>query len=428
MRKTHYLLTAAIFGISAASAAQAQTDSSVLISPAIPEGYDRGRNVSVTERPRPDYDQLGIRQGSFLIFPKVTLGAGFTSNPFLVSDNAKASAIASVAPSVSVNSDWDRDLVRLSASGLFNRYLGNSTRNETQFDLKSLGRKDIGAAYTVTGEAQFGKFYESPTSGAIDPALSVLSSYYRGYLSARGQYTVGKARAVVAVDRTSFAFNDLTRTSGVRIDQGNRDRIIARVTGELQYAFTPSASVYGQATYGTIDYSEPLAPGVANRDSTGWRVIGGLNFDLSGLMRGQVGVGYIQRNYRSATFRDVGGFSTEAQLQFFPSELTTVTVSGGRTLEDAGVFNSSAYFDNRLGARVDHELLRNLLLGASGEYRRQNYVDSDIHNNYFRTAANARYLSSRFLVLGADLGYIRRSGSGSSFNEVRGMVSVTLQR
>ena len=39
-------------------------------------------NITVQNRPGPDYDPLGIRAGSFLIFPQLTWAAPTTSNVF----------------------------------------------------------------------------------------------------------------------------------------------------------------------------------------------------------------------------------------------------------------------------------------------------------------------------------------------------------
>ena len=36
--------------------------------------YDRGANVSVRQRPRPEYDALGIHTGGFMVYPKMNVG------------------------------------------------------------------------------------------------------------------------------------------------------------------------------------------------------------------------------------------------------------------------------------------------------------------------------------------------------------------
>ena len=54
------------------SGAQAQTDY-----------FARDRNVSVKDRPHPEYEALGVRWGSFHAYPKVQADVGYDSNIFL---------------------------------------------------------------------------------------------------------------------------------------------------------------------------------------------------------------------------------------------------------------------------------------------------------------------------------------------------------
>lgn len=415
----------------AATVAQAQSsDTTVLVDTAIPENYDRDRNVSVLERPRPDYDQLGIRYRTFLILPQAETGLGATSNVYLSSANKKSDGYAYLAPSLQARSDWARDMVQLSGSGMFRRFFNEDRRNETSFNLRAMGRKDIGDSFSFTGEAQYARIFESFDSGAIDSSLAVLSSYRRSFFSGRAQYRSGQSRAILAIDRTAFTFGDINLSTG-DVSQADRDRVVTRGTGEYQRALSPSISLYSQVGYGETTYSRLLFNGTQNRDSVGWRAIGGVNFDLAGLMRGKVGVGYVNRNYKSPVFRDTHGLSAEALIEYFPTVLTTFGLTLSRTIEDSSVGNIGAFFQNRVQVRVDHELLNNLIIGSSAEYGRQKYVDDLAVNNYYRIAANARYLSSRFVSLTGQVTYNKRdsnSNFGGSLDDLRGQVGVIFRR
>ncbi|MFZ2994698.1 outer membrane beta-barrel protein [Sphingobium sp.] len=415
----------------AATLAHAQSsDTTVLVDTAIPENYDRDRNVSVLERPRPDYDQLGIRRGGFLILPQAETGLGATSNVYLSSADKKSDGYAYLAPSILARSDWSQDMVQLSGTGMLRRFFKQDRRNESSFNLRALGRKDIGDSFSLTGEAHYAKIFESFDSGAIDSTLAVLSSYNRSYFSGRAQYRSGQSRAILAIDRTAFTFADINLSTG-DVSQADRDRVITRGTGEYQHALSPSISLYGQAGYGETKYSRTLFDGTQNRDSVGWRAIGGVNFDLAGFMRGKVGVGYIDRNYKSPVFRDTHGLSAEAVVEYFPSVLTTFGLTLSRTIEDSSVGNIGAFFQNRVQMRVDHELLNNLIVGSSAEYGRQKYVDDSTVNNYYRIAANARYLSSRFVSLNGQVTYNKRDSStdfGGKLDDLRAQIGIIFRR
>jgi hypothetical protein len=425
-------VVAAICPFMAIAPAAAQTNSTVLITPSLPIDFDRGRNISVEERPRTDYDQLGIRLGSIVVKPKVDLSLGYTDNAYLAgSSGKKGAAFVSAVPIVTADSDWDRDEVNLFAAAGFQRYFGETRRNQDTYDLRAVGRKDIGESFSLTGETQYARLYESPQTGATTAQLSVLSHYRRLFGSIRGQYTSGRGRVILAVDHTGLAFDDIDLGNNVIFGQKDRDRTIDRVTGQIQYALSPSISVYGQAGYDKTDYSQALLnSGAVNRNSDGWRVLGGVNFDLAGFMRGQVGVGYVRRNYDAAIYKDVSGLSAEALVEFFPTNLTTLSLRAGRTVEDASVSNSGAYFDTYVRAGADHEFLANLIGGVTAEYRHQTQEGTAPNNDFYGAYTNLRYFSSRFFSLFTNAAWIRRTtnGGGPNFSEVRAVVGITLQR
>ena len=405
---------------------------STLIEPAVPVGFDRGVNVSVLDRARPDYDPLGIYVGSFRVFPQVETGIGYSDNVYLNDSLKRGDVFVSFAPQVRVRSDWNRHELQLRGGLQAERYLDETRRNQTAFDVGTLGRLDIGSSYIVTGEAQLARRYETPFTGAVASDVAVLSNYLRNFLALRAAREVGQSRLTVAVDHTGFDFNNVELGSGAFLNQQDRDRVIDRVTGQAEYAFSPSLALYGQVNFGVTDYSRPLNNGLPNRDSHAVRAIGGANFDLASLIRGTVGIGYVWRDYRSVQFRDVSGVSVEAQVEWFPTELTTITGRLSRLIEDSSIGNNAAYFNNLALARVDHELLRNMIVSVGAEYSQQDYIDSNLSADTYRFSLSARYLSSRRVSLRGTVSYAGRTvdnvgtAFGGGFKEARGLLSLVL--
>lgn len=408
--------------------ALAQTET-LLVSPVLPFDYDRDRNVSVTERPRPDYDALGIRSGGFLLFPRIELGAGYSSNIYLSEANEIDAPFGEATASIRANSDWSRHQVSALLTGTARRYLDNSDRNEDVWRSALLGRLDIGATGSITGEAQAAKVYDTPFAGTADNPFFTLSSYHTASVSVRGQYSIGRTRLQLGISRAGFEFGDVRFPDGTRFDQTNRDRTITAVALQGAYALSPAISGYGQLSFSDTDYDVLLAPGIANRDSNGYRALAGVNFDLPAQIRGTIAVGYTRRDFQAVRYRDVGGFSAEARVEWFPTQLTTVTFAGRRVIEDSSLGDVSAFFDNRVALTVDHELLVNLLLSATGEYAHQDYIDSDRTSDIVRVSAAARYLVSPLWSGAVRLSYSDRQRDGTNYegslNEFRGVLSVT---
>ena|SRR5579859_3693179 len=407
-------------------------ENSTLIDPAIPTDYDRGRNVSVLEQARPDYDPLGIRFGGFLLRPRLDLGAGASDNIFLSATGRESDGYALIAPSAGLNSDWDRNQLILSGGGRFRQYFTYPRRNQDEWDFKGLGRLDVGSDFSLTGEGQVERVQEQPFTGEVQSDIAALSSYRRNFGSLRGQFEAGRIRTIIALDHQDYRFSTIELADGGRFDQSNRNRRINRVSGQIEYAFSPATSVYAQVGYIDTNYDTDLSPGIANRDSTGYRAIAGISVDAAGLLRGTVGLGYTSRDYKSPLYKDVHGVSAEAKIEYFPSVLTTVTLNLRRVIEDSNIGVTSAYFDNRISLRVDHEVARQLVLSLSGQYSKQDYIASPDDNRIWQSHATAHYYISRSIGLLADLSYGNRhqftAGNSFGLRETAGSLTIVFQQ
>ncbi len=420
-------LISSAFGFALPAAAQ----ETILITPDVPNDYDKGRNVSVIERGRPDYDALGISVNSFKLLPRVQVGLGYSDNVFLADGNRQDDAFLSVSPSIRANSNWSRHSLQLAAGAGLRRYLSETARDETNYNLAAVGRYDIGSEYALTYEGQLARQFESPLTGEVDSNLAAISSYRRGFVSVRGERRAGRTRVLGTVDRTTFNFGDIKQANGTVIDQSDRNRAVTRVRAQAEYGFTPSLAVYGQVTYEKTDYSRFLASGAANRDSRAIRTIAGFNFDLAGVMRGTFGAGYVNRRFRSPLYKDVSGVSVEAKIEYFPSQLTTVTFGVRRLISDSSIGTTSAYFDNRASVRVDHELRRNIILNASADFAIQDYIGTKQTSDVMRLGGGGRYLINRRYSIELTGAYSsrKRSGinTGSSFKEATALMSFVMQ-
>ncbi|RYD68065.1 MAG: hypothetical protein EOP58_01615 [Sphingomonadales bacterium] len=393
------------------SVASAQTDGILIAAPSIPD-YDRGRNVSVVDRARPDYEPIGIRRGSFVIYPRLDTRIGITDNVYLTDRARKSDGFVEATPSFLATSDWSRHQLSLAAGASLRRYLSEAPRNQNEWYINALGRADFLGNLTLTVEGQASRNQEPPFGGASRPDIAALSSYQRRTAIVRGQYLAGRSRVTVAYDYNSFDFAALRFQNGSRVSQADRDRGIHRITGQVERAVSPSLSVFGQLSYARTDYSRGLLTGVANRDSDGTRVLAGVNFDLSAFIRGGIGVGYVERKYVSPLYRDVGGLSTEAKIEYFPSELTTITVGARRLLDDSSVGATGAFFENQARIRVDHEIRSNVLLYAAAEFAQQDYRDTRLKGDVFRISSGGRFFVTRGLQLEGSVGYNKRKLSG----------------
>jgi hypothetical protein len=236
---------------------------------------------------------------------------------------------------------------------------------------------------------------------------------------------------VGALDYNKYDFKSVELFDGTRQSQNDRDREVTRATGQVEYAVSPDTSLFVQLGYTDSSYDYPIPSLGTNRDSKAVRVLGGASFDLTSFIRGSVGVGYSSYNYKSPIFPDLKGASVEAQLEYFPSQLTTVELRLRRLIEDSTRVGSSGYFNTGARLGVDHELLRQLILSGWVDYEVDTYRGIDTKAKIFQIGAGARYSLNRNAALRLDLSRGERHISGSTigtpFDETRGLLTLQLQ-
>ncbi|MBK8209463.1 MAG: outer membrane beta-barrel protein [Rhodospirillales bacterium] len=66
------------------------------------------RGETVATRARPELDPLGVRLGTFLVYPSIGLQGTWNDNVFAVNStkDAKSDFVADITPGVAVESDW----------------------------------------------------------------------------------------------------------------------------------------------------------------------------------------------------------------------------------------------------------------------------------------------------------------------------------
>lgn len=418
--------------IPGAAAAQSGT---LLLPPATSsrDVYDRGHNVSVTERPHPEYDPLGWRLGSFVLNPQLTTSTAYSDNVFNDNANRRGDAYVGFEPVVAATSDWSVHQLRLLAGGDFRRYTKLTLRDQDEWYVSAESRLDVTSS--LVGHLNIGanRTYETPYAADVAANLVKPSRYLSSDVDGDVTYDAGRSRIIGTAAFTTFRFDDVRFADGTVRSQFYRDR--RNYAGSLTYelGFTPSLSFYARVESDRNDYESPFAFGLPNRDSTGYRVIGGSNFDIAGVARGTVGLGYSTRHFDAGgTYNRAQGVSVQARADFFPDELTTVGVLLERRLIDVDIANIGTSWDNRVRVTVDHELLYNMIVSLGAEVARRDYPERNARTSVRRLQLSGNYQVTRGLSFAAELGYGSATPRGTilrnPFDELRGRLSIRIRR
>ncbi len=212
------LLIAGLLGW--AGAARGQDLSGYL--PGVP-GYAASGDT-VLSRPRPLYDPIGVRAGSFLVHPRLDLGFGYDSNLF-GSSPGRGSWLLGTHASVLAGSDWSRD----SLGGFFSvddlRSPSVPSQSRTDWTGSLGGTLDIGDDRLTLAAAHLFLHQDRTAIDALPTDRPV--AYQVNDIRASYVHAFNRLSLTPNLELSSYRF-DPTTILGVPAPQAYRDRDVAQ--------------------------------------------------------------------------------------------------------------------------------------------------------------------------------------------------------
>lgn len=398
---------------------------------ATPDAFARDHNISVRERPRPEYEAGGAHLGGFMAFPKIELDGEYNDNIYATDTATVSDWIFRFKPEMVLQSTWSRHYLAAYARASINRYADHSSEDTNDWDLGADARLDLLRSDAIFAGAEASRLTEPRTSSNLGLIAEKPVQYDYDQANLAYAHTFNRLKLSARGDWRHYNYDDVPALGGGVVDEDFRDRNVQYYTGRADYAVSPDTAIFVQAAYNVRNYRLPGTLAVPQRDSNGWEVLGGANFDLTNLVRGEIGIGYLDQRYDSAAFKDIKGFGARARVDWFVDPLTTVNGTVSRTVEDSGIPGSAGFLSTNAALTVDHELLRNLILTGQVGYGHDDYNAIDRVDKRWNLGVSATYLMNR--RVGVNLGYNhfdqKSSGlaAGPDFKVNRATVALILQ-
>lgn len=389
------------------------------------------RGETVTERPRPEYDAQGLRVGGFELFPSLTVSERFDDNIFRSSSDRDADLITEVSPRANLASDWNNHRLGFSAGADIGFFAFNPDENYQDYFAGIDGRLDVRRNSFFFGDATYSRLHEDRGSpddvGGEEPTEYDLFETGAGYFHRFNRLSIRPD-----VEFRRYDFHDVqSRVGGLpgEINNDDRDRKQVRAGGRVGYQFMPDYEAFVDGHYNVVRYDSSVDDLGFNRDSQGFDVVGGLSVDLTGVLFANVFAGYRSQSFDDPRFSTVSGPSFGGELIWNPTGLTTVTAGIERTIRESTVNGASGAFATVFRARVDHELLRNVILSGNAGYEDNDFRGINRNDDIVSAGAGVRYLMNRYVHLGLNYGYRLRNSNveGSDYVNNRVTLSVRAQ-
>lgn len=376
---------------------------------------------TVTSRPRPEYDPLGIRGEGFYFYPHYTQTEMFDDNIFAVSGAGKSDLISIFSPAFQVRSDWNQHAASFGARGDIGKYMISPSENYDDWAVFGDGRVDITREAGLVGAITFAHRHED--RGSPDNVNGKNpTTFYALEPSIGGYWQLNRISIRTEAGLTRYDYNDVATSTGFIIDQDDRDRTEYTGGARVGYEIVPNYEAFFRGTYNQRVYNQKVDNDGFNRGSHGWEADVGTALDLTGVMFGNVFGGWREQYYKDPNFSTVRGPAFGADLTWNVTRLTTLKALVERRTEETTLIGSSGYNSMNFGASVDHELQRNIILSASGSYQQNDYKGIDRTDKLYRANAGGKYLLNRYAAIGLEYNFLDRSsnvpGEGFTINQV----------
>lgn len=375
-----------------------------------------------------DYSPRGIRAGSFMFYPKLELTETHNDNLYAVSTGKTSDWVTDILPTLKLDSDWNNHSLKLKAKADVRRHKNQSAEDVEEFGLSADVRLDVKEETEINlGASQDWKTEErsSPDdSGGVNPGEYTKQSLDAGFSHQPN-------RVSISLDGTydKSNYDDTTGATGTVTDNDDRDRTKREGTIRIGYEIVPEYEAFVTASYNDINYvtdTDDVSGTVLNRNSDGYKIHVGTAIDLSGVLDGDAAIGYMAQNYTDASLLDPSGWSADVSLTWTPTELTKVKGTLSRSIDETTTSSVSSLVNTAYGVTVDHELRRNISLGAGVKMSSNDQQGSTTSDDTLTLSANVDYKINRNFYAGADYQRKDKDSTTNTSDYLENVFKITL--
>ena len=210
--------------------------------------------------------------------------------------------------------------------------------------------------FTFKIEDNFQKTAEPPTS-----ELTALERRFRNTIQA----VLGYMREKIGFD---FGYKNI-RDDYNNLHELDKYEHVFTTTG--YYQLFPKTSIFGEYNFGKIIYDN----NTSNSDSEYHQYRLGIKGQIAPKLTGLVKAGYKKTDYKNSSKKDFAGFTTLVNVTYDLKERTTLNAYLERGSEES-TYSTNSYFEyDKVGLKLDHELLDRLFLVGGGYYQINKYPD-----------------------------------------------------
>ncbi|MGD1876138.1 MAG: outer membrane beta-barrel protein [Kiloniellaceae bacterium] len=373
--------------------------------------------TAVFDRPQESYGAKGLDLGGFRLFPSAGVSETYDDNIFADEDNEETDLITTVSAALIAESQWSRHQLKVEGNLRHEAYLDNDDQDRTEYAVKPTLRLDLGERDTARLRAEHSRRVvgrDAPEDAGDDEPPTF------------NRFLVGGGY-IHRVNRVFFGLNSAVRRDDyISGGDDDRDRSEYRFGLPIGYEVSAKTDVTVEPFVRWRDFDDLDSTG-ADRDSLAVGTTIGIETEVTSLLHLNFDVGFIGNDYEDSRFNDSLDLIFGGEAVWYATAMTTVKVRAERRDIATSQPGSSSKTQSNAAMELQHELMRNVLLGGEVRYINDDFREIDRVDDRVQLSLNAEYLLNRYVSVAADYRYEQRWSDLDGADYSRNLVTLGLK-
>jgi hypothetical protein len=347
------------------------------------------------------YDPVGIRRGSWIIYPEAEFGAGATSN--ILRSPQRSSALSfDVRPTLRAVTAWRQHAVEVSGTGLASFYgNGFASENDRSYTFEARTRIDMSRRTNVVFQASTARSQDGRGNPDAPDAARERSDVDTNRVAAALNHRFNRLSLQLRGSYTDADFGSVATRVGGIISNAERDNVNREVAVRAAWAFKPSFSPFVEVARSDRTFKAAAADGL-RRDSDGQRYRFGLSFgEASRIWSGEVALGYGRETAAYGALAPLSGVILDANLGWRPSAVTSFLFTARTDFTSSNTAGTLGAHTQQIAVEGRHAFQQHLIGTAVLRHSVADYKGIDLTERETAGELGLEYfLNSRASVLG----------------------------
>ncbi|MBA4785118.1 MAG: outer membrane beta-barrel protein [Rhizobiales bacterium] len=370
-------------------------------------------------------DPTGIRLGTLLLRPSI--GQSINRETIRDGDTETKRNYLGTTIRGTLTSDWARHQLSVTGETVIERNLGGGEQPKPEGQIDANLRLDL-ADETI---ANISAGYDFEREDNSDPNAIGGASAQSGVHQFNGGLTLERdasiLRGLAGLGISREIYGDAQLQDGSSLDLGDRDHTLIDGRLRLGYELSPALIPFVEVRGGRNFYDRTQDSAGYERSSWTYGGRGGVEFDLSEKLRGELGLGYERVEYDDSRLAALDGLTVDGRTVWSPQRGTELELALRTTLQDATAAGASGWVEYNLAATLTHQLRHNLVGRLTGGATERVFPQASDETTWI-SGAGLTWSLSRYLDLTGAVEYEYTDRTGTDTKTLRAGLGLTLRR